>query len=105
MTVTVTTNNVPRLVIDDYQLTEKEQKEFDYLDWEAIKEGRESASFFRYGGRLYDLGEFTITSELRDATLARWDGYMSDSFFSGIVVRYVKDDSDYVIVGTYYAED
>jgi hypothetical protein len=34
--LTVKTNNVPRLLIDAYELSEKERAEFDYLDWEAI---------------------------------------------------------------------
>lgn len=110
MTVRITTNNVPRLLIDSYQLTAKEREEFDYIDWQGVEEGRESATFFRYRGRLYDLGEFQYTgSDHRPAgngdTFAGWDGYQSDSFFSGIVVRYVKDDTDYVVVGTYYASE
>jgi hypothetical protein len=31
-----------------------------------------------------------------------WDGYRSDSYFSGIVVRYV-DDGERVIAGLYLA--
>lgn len=103
MTVRITTNNVPRLLIDSYQLSEKEREEFDYVDWQGVEEGRESATFFRYRGRLYDLGEFQYTGQT--GNFSGWDGYQSDSFFSGIVVRYVKDDTDYVVVGTYYANE
>lgn len=102
----ITTNNVPRDVVDECELSVKEREEFDYIDWEAIDEGcGGGASFMRYRGELYDLGEFTTTAELcRGAghhDLSKWDGYQSDSFFSGLVVRYV-DDFERVVVGRYY---
>lgn len=99
----VITNNVPRDLIDAYELGEAERQEFDYLDWEAIDRGEDSAQFFRYKGDLHDLGEFTANwgmtrgSGLPDS-LSKWDGYRSDSFFSALVVRYVED-CERVIVG------
>lgn len=107
MTTKVTTNNVPRDVIDAWQLTAEERKQFDYLDWAGIEDGTSGASFFRYRGELYDLGEFTTTSPgpwnhgLPD-WMSAWDGYQSDSFFSGIVIRYADDACESVVVGTYY---
>lgn len=94
----VMTNGVPRPVIDAFELTPREREGFDYLDWAAIDEGRDSASFFRYRGELYDLGEFTV------ATHPAWDGVMPISYFTGIMVRYPKGDpnyplGEYVIVG------
>lgn len=89
--VKIITNNHHRDIIDASQLTEKEQEEFDYLNWEAIKDGRDSASFFRYRGDLYDLGTFTRC----DAP--GWDGCQADSFFSATLVRYV-DDFECVVV-------
>lgn len=101
--LTVITNNVPRSILDGCQLTEKEQAEFDYPDWSAIAEGSDSASFFRYRGEIYDLAEFMTTSGMPQfSPLAKWHGYHSDTFFSGIVVRYAED-CDYVIVGRFYS--
>lgn len=101
--ITIRTNNVPRLVVDDYELTDKEQAEFDYIDWDAIKRGEDSATFVRYKNRLYDISEFQTTDPLPDFNpLRKWEGYLSDSFFSGIVIRFCQD-MDYVIVGTFYA--
>lgn len=93
----VITNNVPRFIVEAWELTERERAEFDYVDFDAIKRGEDSASFIRYKGRTYDLSEFTGTAGLPDI----WDGYASDSFFSGIVIRFTKD-CEMVIVGTYY---
>jgi hypothetical protein len=99
----IKTNHVPRLVIDDYQLTEAERQDFDYLDWPAIERGEGSAEFFRYRGTLYDLGEFMTTATLSATSpFSEWDGYMTDSFFSGIVIKYNAPDYDRVVVGTWF---
>jgi hypothetical protein len=96
----ITTNNVPRLIIDDYELTTAERSEFDYLHWDAIDAGEDSASFVRYKGRLYDLGEFMRST---DPELNEWDGYSLDTFFSGMLIRICRDDNDRVIVAQYYS--
>jgi hypothetical protein len=94
----VITNNVPRDVIDAYELTSDERAQFDYLDWTAIEAGTDSASFFRYHGDLYDLGEFMHWDTTPHDALKVWDGYLSDSAFTAVVVRYV-DNCEGVVVG------
>jgi len=96
--MTIKTNNVPRDVIDAYELTADERTQFDYLDWDAIEDGRDSASFFRYRGELHDLGEFERWDNPASPTRGHWDGFRSDSFFSGLVVRYCED-FEHVVVG------
>jgi len=100
----IVTNNVPRPVIDAYELTPKEREDFGYLDWEAIDAGNDSASFFRYRGELYDMGDIPLAPH--DLRALGWDGAASDSFFSGMVVRYFnRDGYEYgteVIVGRYF---
>lgn len=104
MVIQIITNHVPRFVVYAWELTAKERAEFDYLDWEAIEAGKDSASFFRYRGSTYDLGDFMRTSDLGVANeLKEWQGYISDSFFSGIVVKYVDDNGESVIVGRYFS--
>jgi hypothetical protein len=89
----ICTNHVPRPLLCWHDLTAAEQAEFDYLDNERR---RESASFFRYRGTVYDLGDMQrAPTPLRD-----WSGYHSDSYFSGIVFKFARSD-DEVIVGTY----
>jgi len=102
-TMTIKTNNVPRDVLFWYELTDAERAEFDYLDSEVAQS---DASFFRYRGVVYDLGEFsridkTVAPHPQRQGWEAWDGYMSDSFFSGILIRYVED-CDRVIIATYY---
>lgn len=105
MTLTVHTNNVTRDVIYGHELTEKERAEFDYLDWSQPDGDGWTHSFVRYNGQLYDLSEFMRTSELLSPEMQNWDGYMSDSYFSGTLIRYAREDDrldpERVVVGWY----
>ena len=102
MTTRVITNNVPRDILDAWELTPAERERFDYLDWAAIEDGRDSAQFFRYAGDLYDLGEFSADFGITRGTglpehLSRWDGYLSESAFSAIVVRHANNHESVVV--------
>lgn len=88
--VTIVTNGVPRDIVYGFELTEKERKEFDYLDNDEILE----TEFFRYKGQVYELGDFCISP------IKGWDGYKGESYFSGILVKFVPNER--VIVGSYY---
>lgn len=88
----IKTNNQPRDILTWYDLTPAERKEFDYLE-----EGE--GSFFRYKNHVYDLGEFMRVDHT--AIPGDWHGYASDSYFSGVLVRYASD-CEQVIVGTYF---
>lgn len=101
-TVTVRTNNVPRDVVEGYELTEAERASFDYVDWPAVERGEASPTFVRYLGELHDLGEFSAWTTCPHEALRQWDGYRGDSFFSALVVRYV-DDCERVIVGRVFS--
>jgi hypothetical protein len=97
--VTVITNNVPRDVVEAYELTPEERKDLDYINWDLIEKGEDSASFFRYKGEVYDLGGF---EPCRDPRFSHWHGYQNDSFFSGILIRYTSD-YEQVVVGRFYS--
>lgn len=94
MNLTIKTNNVPRDIINLWELTEKERKDFDWVT-------DEGEQFFRYKGTLYALSEFMTTSMPFGAPQLEskgWDGYHSDSFFSAVLVKYTGD-LEQVIVG------
>jgi len=102
MATTIQTNNVPRYTLGWHNLTAKEQAEFDYLD---TNDRRYEASFVRYRGVVYDLGEFMRVESgyggsSGNGALHGWDGYHADSYFSAVLVRYVGDDMESVIMGT-----
>lgn len=93
----ITTNHNWRLSLYGYQLTDQEQAEFDWLDWG--KDGDAwGETFFKYKGQVYSLDEFMWVSP--GSPFEGWDGYHSDSFFSGVVVR-LADDGDHYQIGTY----
>lgn len=112
--ITIKTNNQARDVLYAWQLTDKERKEFDYI--ENIDSPDCSASFVRYKGQVYDLGEFSLIMPgdykgalhpitLRDTenNFVGWNGYQSDSYFSGLVIKYTDDYCESVIIGRYYS--
>ncbi len=92
-------NNHALILLDWNQLTPKEQKDFDYLDTE---DAQASASFFRYRDNVYSLDEF----EQCHPTFrkAGFDGQISDSHCSGVLVKLGKDEdyeADYIRVYTF----
>jgi hypothetical protein len=101
--LTIKTNNIPRATLSGYELTPKEQAEFDYIEDLDSACGR----FARYKGWTYDLHEFMPTTDIpsghKITPISEWQGYHSDSFFSGVLINYVGDDCEEVIMGTYYS--
>lgn len=100
---TVVTNHVPRFIVDAYELSADERSEFDYYDWNKIEAGEDSASFIRYKGEAYDLAEFEVWDNPASLTRNGWDGIRTDSFFSGLVIRWADDSFESVVVGRYYS--
>lgn len=92
---TVITNNVPRLLLYGYELSDKEREEFDYISDEDML-GR---GFVRYKGELYDLGDMMRVPPGSDLECQGWQAYDAESAFSATVLKYCDDDSDRVICG------
>lgn len=106
MTLTIKTNWTPRELtmgqwlegfggLNSGSLYHQLRKEFDYLSEDEFDE----REFFKYRGVWYDLGEFMRLDSNSPFDNNKWDGYSSDSYFSGVVVKYCYDGN--VIVGTY----
>lgn len=103
----IRTNNKPRHIVNGFELSDAERREFDYMD--DVTEG----TFFRYKGLVYDIGEFSRIiepgakrchpMECQSVDMQGWHGYLSDSFFSAIVLKWADDDHESIIVGTYIA--
>ena len=96
--MTIQTNNVPRYTMDWHEMTRKEQAEFDYLDTD---DKRNDTRFVRYRGWVYDTSEFMRADS--GSPFPGWHGYHSDSFFSAVLIRYVGNSTDSVIMGTAYS--
>tara|TARA_B110000211_G_scaffold185303_1_gene210244 strand:- start:2502 stop:2807 length:306 start_codon:yes stop_codon:yes gene_type:complete len=99
----IKTNNKFRDILRSYDLTEQEREEFDYYTVDELYD----AMFFRYKGDVFDLGEFMRCPDSNKTSddlteLTEWDGYMSDSYFSGVVIRY-DDNIEQIQVGRFYS--
>ena len=98
----ITTNHKSRDLLSYWDLTPKELKEFDYIE-NMEEEG--IARFFRYRGSVYDTNEFMrIPDSLhwQSEEIIKWHGYQSDSYFSGVLIRY-SEDYEAVKVGFYFS--
>ena len=99
----IITNNVPRHITYGYELPASARKDFDWMSDEDF----DCAEFVRYKRHWYALSEFmriepTTATNVQFAGWNEWDGYSSDSFFSGVLVRFCQD-CEAVIVGRYYS--
>jgi hypothetical protein len=87
--LTIITDHKWKQFIYGYELTEKERKEFDWMDEEEI----DTSNFFRYRKNVYSVNEFMRIP--KGMFPKKWDGYLSDSFFSGILIRLSNDGEEY----------
>jgi len=78
-------NEVPEKVL---------KNQFEYLSEDEGYDG-----FFQYRKNWYHLSEFMRIGE-NSSFPKTWEGYSSDSFFSGILIR-VSHDGEWYQVGTY----
>ena len=81
----------------DYEVPEKVLKDlFSHLDED------ETDYFFKYHNRWYHISDFM---RMEPGTLFygsnKWDGYLSDTFFSGILIK-MDEDCDKYMVGMFY---
>ena len=104
--IRVITNGHRRGVLYWHDLSEKERMEFDWLeDCETLS--TDQAEFFRYKGWVYCLGDIMRIDRYAPIEFQGWDGYVSETFFSGILVRYPQEewgdiDTEHVVVASYH---
>jgi hypothetical protein len=79
------------------EVPEKELK--DRFDWLKEEEGYLDG-FFKYTDNWYHICEFMILGKRDPFDTDEWDGYYSDSFFSGILIK-TSGDGEMYKVGTY----
>lgn len=82
-------------VLDASDLTPAEREDFDYLDWNALELGEDSREFARYRGEVCDLGDVMLAPN--SMRVDGWDGFNSDSFWSGIAFRYFDEEGNYTV--------
>lgn len=97
----IKTNGHTRDLLNWWNLTPDEKEDVAGYD------GVEDSEFFRFKGNVYDLNEFMRLEHSNPDLFKGWDGYAGDSYFSGVLVRYPRDewgdlDTESIIVGWYY---
>jgi len=98
--IQIKTNNQFRKIVYGYEIFEnnKIRKEFDYLNDEEFI----ATDFICYRGHWYSLGDFMRVENEATGDFAGWDGYLSDTFFSDVLIK-LSDDLDSVKMGTFYS--
>lgn len=92
----IKTNNQPRLLLPLTEVPFEYQADFDYIGSDI-----HSYRMVQYKGVWYDTDDTVANVGLpANSALKKWDSHISDSFFSGVVFKFVGDEE--VIVGTYY---
>ena len=77
--------------------------EYAVPDWADGDDENAAEECFTYRGDVYFLSEFLRIDKNAPDWLQQFDGYSSDSFFSGVVVKYPADEyDDGIRVYTYY---
>ena len=106
----IITNNHPRPLLALADLPAKVQKDFDYLthDYE-----QSDPRFVQYKGWWYDVADVQAIRTApgapmgwamvveKDSPLVGWHGIASDSYFSGVLFKFVNDYD--VVVGRYFS--
>lgn len=92
MTVTIKTNNKSRDLLYFHELPARWQKEYQDV------EEKDDLVFFIYRNWCYRLDDFMRVE--RNEELKDWHGYSSDTFFSGVLIKYL-DQENRVVVGRY----
>jgi hypothetical protein len=91
----IITNNVPRDLVYRYDVPASVlESDFDYLEEHDCSDG-----FFKYRNAWYHISDFMRAPvDMFDGE--QWDGYLSDSFFSGVLIK-LANDNESVICATY----
>ena len=92
----IISNNKPRFLTYGYELSAKEKSDFDYIEADEI----DLHEFVRYNGHVYDCSEFMRTGN--NEALKCWDGYTSDTYFSGVLIK-LSGDGESAIMGRYFS--
>ena len=89
-----------------YEFPEDDQKtiksDYDYMEDETL----ESSYFFVYRNRFYSLDDFmSLHNKVHCPNppdfMKGWDGYLNDSFFSGILIK-LSEDGEFYQIATFY---
>jgi hypothetical protein len=93
MGLVIKTNKQWRPILQSYELPDSARERFDYLNDEEFY----GASFVKYKGYFYELGEFMRVAEGGELAAAGWDGIHNDSAWTGVLIKLSNDGERYQI--------
>jgi hypothetical protein len=100
-TLTIKTNSVPRdCTMGMYFMGSLRQELLALFDYISIEDFL-STEFFKYKGVWYAVTDFLQINCDSPFDKNKWNGYASDSYFSGVLIKYCDDGT--VVVGTYFS--
>jgi len=107
----IKTNNKPYELKSWSDLSDKARAEFDYIT--VGSDDAYTSRFVQYKGVWYDTNEFQGFNHIQgEPWFKGWDGYQSDTYFSGVVLRWYRErwrgelqkpDFERVVMGTYFS--
>ena len=96
--LTILTNNQPRELVCYFDVPKEKRSDFDYIE----ENDRYTARLAPYKGEFYDVDDCEPVGNIEHFN--DWHGYFSETFFSGVLFRYVPDtDYEEVVMGRYYS--
>lgn len=100
MELTIKTNNHVREYLYSSEVPDSVIKD----DYSHLDENDNIDGWIHYRNNYYHISDFMIiTGNHPDSDFKKWDGYISDSAFSGIVLKHAGNYEDGYIIGTYYS--
>lgn len=115
MALQITTNNHQRDLVSWAELPTEARGQFDYIELTDADGDSWTPRFFRYRNSWYDTQDIPTTRPgsfggYEELLKLGWEGFASDSFFSGIAIKWGKQwdgtpDYEAVIVGSVYVSD
>jgi len=100
MNLEIITNNIPRNLLYPHELSEKDWEDTCYDEEDRQRAEQEGDTFIKYKNYVYSLADFMRVDD--NSSFKGWHGYLSETFFSGILIKYYED-TDQVILGRYYS--
>lgn len=117
MALVITTNNVPRDIVDGWNVPADVRADFTYVDWDSVDRGQDGASFVQYRGCWYDLNDMQSDwLAPREGSLGALGFHMfeAQTYFSGVAFKYPRDadssdpeslDGTRVVCARFYVSD
>ena len=94
----IKTNNQPRDLLSFWDFTKAEQQQIRQ-DFDWLEDLEFNWGYFKYRGQIEHISSFSSTHNCPTA-FEGWDGYMSNSYFSGLLIK-LTPDCDQVICARY----